>query len=181
MKKPANPRFIFFSGVEETEKEGIIKILMETRPDLPNFKYIKLRAIPKYSDEVDIGTFIKNINIFCEKVKKSVDTAMKQKKHVILSGQPVHKIPGGHVPLLTAERFASLMPDVLVFFKVVPKSLIFKKTDLKKVLLEQDLNWDYIKIYSLITGAPLKVISVEHGNIKEAINETYKLLKSILK
>lgn len=181
MTKPNGTRFLFFSGVEETEKESIIKILMETRQDLPDFKYIKLNTLPEYEDDVDIGKFLKNINIFCEKIKKSLDTAMGQKKSVILTGQPVHKIPGGHVPLFTADGFASLKPDILVFFKVNPKSLLFKKTDPAKVLIEQGINWDYMKTYSLITGAPLKIIDVEHGNIKKSINETYKLLRSVLK
>lgn len=174
------PRFLFFSGVEESEKEDIIRLATE-RNVLPNFKLINLRATLEYEDNVDLGAFLKNSSVFYEKIKTSLEKAVAEKRHIVLTGQPVYKIPGGHIPLFTMDGFASLKPDVLVFYKVEPMSFaIIKKSDPKKILMEQNLNWEYMRTYSLITGAPLRVITVEHGNVKAAIKETYELLKSVL-
>jgi adenylate kinase len=180
-EKPASEskaKLVFLVGIEETEKDSIVSMVLKNYKDqMPLFKYIKVDA-PKL-DGAELAAIQCKKNTFLQKVKKSVEAS--NGRNIVLSGSLIHKIEGGYVPLFSSGFIEGLKPDFFIFFFVDTESLkaVGGKLNIQDIKKRQDMNWECIKSYCISGGIPMKMIKVVHGDIKSAVSNTYRMLKSV--
>ncbi len=180
-EKPAGAgknRLVFFVGIDETERGSIVEMVAKNyRDSAPGFKLIKIESMPNM-DDINMAKMSEKKKMFLQKIEKSIQ--ISGGRNVVLSGQLVHRIKDGYLPLLSEEFIEKIKPDFFVFFYVDTDSLktLGGKLNISDVKRRQDMNWECMKSYCLRMGVPMKMVKVTHGDIKSVIASTYQILKS---
>jgi adenylate kinase len=173
-------KFVFVTGIPESGKDELLELVLKgSKRILPPFKCIKFEDILNFKQlggKKSIGEMEKVRARFYQELEKQVGEAIKRNYNIILSGCFTIMTENGYVPVVSKEFFDIFRPDVIVMVEAYPK---VQRLDYEYAS-QQDINRGYASHYSSISGALLKTIKVQQGEIKETIKELMSIIKFAL-
>lgn len=174
---------ILVTGIEESGKDTILDLVLKgSKKMLPKFRYLKFGKILKMAGTAEMKNLQNNL---IEKIKRSI----RKDYNTIINGDFTVKTSHGFLPLITKDFFMTVNPDVsiLLEFETNLKDIYLRHeikhldVDLESIREQQFINKHHAIACSHATGALLKIIRVEHGNVKKAIREVSETIKFSLK
>jgi adenylate kinase len=162
---------VFVTGVRECFRDDIMELALKGMK-LPSFSFVKFGSIS--GNFKDIET-VKDVQ---RKVLKKIDSVIgKHKKSLILSGDFTVRSDKGIIPVVTSEFLEIFKPDVIVVLEVSSSYVMHKYENPGDILMQQYINRGISNLYAYNSGAVLKFINIERGNIKKALREVSDILK----
>jgi adenylate kinase len=178
-------KFIFVAGSQESGKDEIMDMILGGyKKMLPAFRYIKFDSIMTKPPAMERD--MSRIKAFCRnfrtKLEKALVQELKKGGNLIVNGFFTIKTEQGYVPLLPDDFFEAFRPDLLILIEVLPSrpETYMMQTE-HMDWLQQEINRDYMSLYSAKSGAMLKVVNVRLGNIKGALKETADVIRFAMK
>ncbi len=175
-------KLVLITGSPETDKDSVIDLALERlRNFRPKFKYLDLDKLG-----VKPGLSLENLRSFPsrlhEKLEKELVSELRgEKSHIIINGCLTLKTPYGCFPALSQEFFRVFKPDSLIILESSPGDLVRDPEASHEILRQQDLDRNYGIMYASLSDSPVRVITIEKGNVALAVKELLEYLKLVFK
>lgn len=180
------------TGVHNSGKSEILKLVMRQysastiRVEYMTFDDIIKAALKK----ADLLLSMNKINhghmrMIQRHLRKEIPRKMARRKNALISGYLTMRTHHGYVPLLDSSAVNLINPDVIILIELEtnPENLYVRHLMgkhpgmVEKIRHHQYINRQYATIYSSMSGAVVKTITVEHDNIKKAVDETAEAVR----
>lgn len=172
-------KFVFVTGIPESGKDDILELVLKgSKRILPAFRYIEFDKLlnVKGLGRKGIEQMNKTRSKFYKELEGLVAEAMKRNCNIILNGYFTLMTENGYIPVVSREFFDVFRPDLIVVMEAYPR---MHKIDYE-YSSQQDINRSYASHYSSISGAMLKTIKIQQGEVKKAIKELVDAVKFTL-
>lgn len=181
---------ILVTGIEESGKDVILDMILQgSKKLLPKFRYIKFSdlGVGFIEGSSDINKKKKLWDNLNKKLENVVKEELKKKGNIIINGCFTLKTSRGYLPVISADFFKLLKPDVLITIefdtdidKIHIKPVAKNIGNINSIKEYQSVNRKYAVFYSALTGTPTEIIKVKYGNIKRALRDTKDIVKMYL-
>ena len=171
------PHVILVTGLEDSGKNMVIDMVLKgscnsiTDYEQINFDKIGLKQIKNAITESEIRFAIKE---FGRSLEAAVSVALKSSKSAIVDGPLVIKTDLGYTPIVTETLFEAISPDLIILFEAV--NAAGKKIDTEN----QEMIKAVAESHCAKTGAPLKIIQIGNGKVKDALKQSRSAILSMI-
>jgi adenylate kinase len=171
---------ILVSGIDDSGRDEIIELVTaHYKSLLPRCKLIKANDfLPDFSTERSVKKLASMRDNSTAKMQSSVIAALKKGANVIVSSSLTKTTIHGYLPVITEEFVDSLKPDFILFMEIVPGHA-------QAYMEHEHIDWShqrmerhFASLFSLRTGALLRVLRIRPGNVKGAIKECADALRA---
>lgn len=168
-------KLIVILGAQESSKDALVSLLLRGASDLKLSCLQFQNIIEKWEGAASRAAITKKLESQLAAMLKS------GKGNVLVNGYVTMDTAIGFIPLLQPDVFDVFRPDMILLVEDQTK-LAFRGTrDTQQVLAEQQrLNRVYATVYSAMSGAPLKVMTVNPQHLRTASSELLALMKEVL-
>ncbi len=177
---------IIVMGVPGAGKSTVLSVAQAAGWTVLNYGDMMME-IAKTKGIADRDQLRKQPAAFQKEVQKMVGErlANEKKREVILDTHCSVMTPGGYLPGLPFSFLSKLSVERLVYITAEPKEIMARRAkdttrmrndqDLPKLMEHDSINRAYLAAYSVLTGAPAKIIINADGKMK-ATQDEFKVL-----
>ncbi len=173
---------ILVTGLDESGRDEIIEMVLQgCKNMLPHVTLIKASEfMPDIESERSITRLAAMRENALAKLEKTVVSSLKGGGNIVLTGGATKSTKHGYMPLITEDFIEKIKPDLIILMEVVPHRI-------ESYMEHEHMDWQQQKMerymasmFSLRTGALLRVIRVKSGKVKDAIKESADALRAAM-
>lgn len=164
---------ILVTGLDDSGRDEIAEMVLQSYKNmLPANTLLKAADImPDFSSERSLGRLSKMRGNALGKLEKAVVSSLKKGANIVMAAGLTAKTAHGYMPVITEDLADTIKPDVIIFMEILPRRV-------EAYMEHEHIEWAHQRferqmatVFSMRTGAPLKIIKVRSGRVKDALKD----------
>ncbi|MBM3304230.1 MAG: hypothetical protein FJY76_03965 [Candidatus Aenigmarchaeota archaeon] len=174
---------VLVAGIDDSGRDEITEMVLQGyKTMMPANTLVKAADfIPDISSERDIGRLSRMRDNALVKLEKAVVSSLKKKSgNIILAAGLTRKTLHGYMPVMTDDIVDTIKPDLIILMEILPR-----RAD--AYMEHEHVDWGHQRferqaagLFSLRSGAPLRVVRVRSGRVRDALKETADALRAAM-
>jgi adenylate kinase len=173
---------ILVTGLDDSGRDDIVGMVLQSHKGLmPLVSHVRLSDfLPDLGDERSLARLTAIRDNSVSKLEKSVISLLKKGGNIVISGCATKGTIHGYMPVMTEDFTERMKPDLIIFMEVLPHHADAYMEHEHIDWLHQSVEKHITSVFSLNTGAPLRVIKVRPGKIKDAMREALDAMRAAM-
>ena len=173
---------VLVAGLDDSGRDEIIEMVLQSYKNmLPANMLIKaLDFIPDIGSERSLAKLSKTRDNALVRLEKAVVSSLKEGTNIVLAAGLSRKAIHGYMPVITEDLVDTIKPDIIIFMEILPHRV-------EAYMEHEHIDWTHQRferqmasLFSMRTGAPLKIIKVRPGRVKDALKEAADTLRAVM-
>lgn len=173
---------VLVTGLDDSGRDEIIEMVLQGYKNmLPANTLIKASDfIPDVGSERSLAKLSKMRDNSLNKLEKTVVSSLKMGANIVLAAGLSIKTVHGLMPVITEDIVETIKPDIIVFMEILPHRV-------EAYMEHEHVDWTHQRferqmasLFSMNAGAPLKIIKVRPGRVKDALKEAADTLRAAM-
>jgi adenylate kinase len=173
---------ILVAGLDDSGRDEIVEMVLQSyKKMMPVNTLVKAADfIPDVSAERGLDRLSKMRDNSLIKLERTLVSALKNGSNIVLAAGLTRKTVHGYMPVVTRDLVDTIKPDLIVLMEILPR-----RAD--DYMEHEHIDWTHQRferqtagMFSVRTGAPLRIIKVRPGKVKDALKEAADALRAAM-
>jgi len=173
---------VLVTGIDDSGRDEIVDMVLQThKAVMPPAVQVKLAdSLPDVSNERSLSKLAAMRDNAASKLEKSVIGLLRKGGNIVVTGCATKATNHGYLPVLTEDFVDKLNQDLIIMMELMPQHVQSYMEHEHVDWLHQRVERHMTSIFSMRTGAPLKVIKVRSGRVKESMKEAFDSMRAAM-